>query len=265
LSHRSHPRWLGDGASHPGGRSEQQDRWKIFDLPKQGGLLAVVADGMGGHRDGALGAQAIIDATACFVREQAEILHKDPVKALTLLCQRCQDAIKAESDTAHSTVVMLWLYQDRAHWMHVGDSRLYHMRNGRRLVRTRDHSVAQMLMESGEINESEMAFHPDQNRLYRSLGGKEAPKPEIGCAQVMLDDLFVLCSDGVWQHIAEPEFWASACSQEFKGAAASLAGQATVRGGAQADNATLIMIRAVSNNGGCWSWLGRLFKGLENV
>ncbi len=67
--------WLWGGASHPGGRSEQQDRWGVFIPPDRRGLLAVVADGLGGHQDGALGAQAIVDVTGRFIQEQADRLH----------------------------------------------------------------------------------------------------------------------------------------------------------------------------------------------
>jgi serine/threonine protein phosphatase PrpC len=243
MHRRSEWYWCWGGASHPGGRDQQQDRWGVFGTPAREGLLAVVADGMGGHRDGALGAQAVLDAVAQFAREHAAMLLANPPEALLQLCQQCQAAITHSSQLAHSTVVVLWLHADQAHWMHVGDSRLYQLRAGRRLLRTRDHSAAHILLEMGEISEDEITQHPDQNRLYRSLGSEETPKPEIGGSQVQVGDVFVLCSDGAWGHLSETEFWQAATGTEpLSATVATLLEQAVQRSGPYADNATLVLI-----------------------
>ena len=245
--------WVWGAASHPGGRTEQQDRWEVLTWSDRRSLLAVIADGMGGHLEGALGAQAVVEATSQFAREQYPLFVEHPEDALVRLCQQCQSTLIAASAFAHSTVVTLWLHKDQAHWMHVGDSRLYHLREGKRLLRTRDHSVAQMLMELGEIGEAEIASHPDQNRLYRSLGGEELPKPELGSGQVRGGDLFVMCSDGFWEHVSETEAWEEALqARDLEAAAADLVTQAITRGGAQADNATLVLIRPAIFSVGNW-------------
>jgi serine/threonine protein phosphatase PrpC len=252
------PYWLWGGASHPGGRSEQQDCWGVFTLPDQQGLLAVVADGMGGHQDGALGAQAVVAVTGQFIQGQTAILHERPAEALSLLCKQSNAAITAASKLAHSTIVVLWLYGNQAYWMHVGDSRLYHLRAGSRLLRTRDHSIARLLLDMGEISEVELATHPDQNRLYRGLGSEESPKPELGSGQSGPDDLFALCSDGVWEHISETELWEVAMhSRKLSIAAATLVELATTRGGPEADNATLVLIRPAKRRVMDWGWLRR--------
>ncbi len=254
--------WLWGGASHPGGRGEQQDCWGVFTLPDQQGLLAVVADGMGGHRDGALGAQTAVAVTGQFIQRQTAMLRECPAEALSLLCNRSHAAIVAASKLAHSTIVVLWLYGDQSHWMHVGDSRLYHLRAGNRLLRTRDHSVAQLLLDLGEISEAELATHPDQNRLYRGLGSEELPQPELGSGQMGPDDLFALCSDGVWEHISETELWEAAMhSRKLSIAAAALVELAATRGGPAADNATLVLIRPARRRVRGWCWLRRAIKG----
>jgi serine/threonine protein phosphatase PrpC len=249
-----HQRWSWGAASHLGGRSEQQDRWGVFSPSEGEGLLALVADGLGGHRDGALAAQVVIDAAKDFIGLHAEMLRVQPQKALAMLCEQAHTAVTTVSIQAHSTIVALWLCQDQAYWMHVGDSRFYHLRAGRRLLRTRDHSAAQMLMELGEISEAEIAGHPDQNRLYRSLGSGTSPKPEIGCGSVMANDLLVLCSDGVWAQVSEAELWA-AHTGRLKMFAKALVEKATARGGAQADNATLVLIRPLPEEAKSWIWL----------
>ncbi len=260
------PQWEPGTASQQGGRHEQQDRWGVFQLPNQRALLAVVADGMGGHLDGALGAQIVIDVARDFIQDLPIPLLDDPSAALDQLCQRMHDTINRQSETARSTVVMVWLDHDGAHWLNIGDSRLYHFRRGRRLMRTRDHSAVQLLMDMGEIDESQMATHPAQNRIYRCLGGEEHPRPDKGQFAVQPGDLLVLCSDGIWEHIAETEFWTAAAEHGPAAAARLLAEQAAQRGGAMADNATLVLLRAGTGlaTGDHMPWLRRLSAGLAS-
>lgn len=239
--------WKSGASSQQGGRHEQQDRWDIFQLPNQPTLLAVLADGMGGHIDGALGAQIVIDVARNFMQNPPASLLSDPSTALDQLCQSMHDTINRRSETARSTAVMVLLDHDRAHWLNIGDSRLYHFRHGQRLMRTRDHSAVQILMDLGEIDETQMATHPAQNRLYRCLGGEEEPKPDQGEFSAEPGDLLALCSDGVWEHITETELWTTAIDHGPAAAARLLAEQAAQRGGTQADNATLVLLRAEVN------------------
>ncbi len=261
------PKWDRGAASQQGGRHEQQDRWGVFQTPDQEGLLAIVADGMGGHLDGALGAQIVIDVARNFAQNSPDSLRTDPLAALDQLCRRMHEAINDQSETARSTVVMVWLDRDQAHWLNIGDSRLYHFRRGRRLMRTRDHSAVQLLMDLGEIDESEMASHPAQNRLYRCLGGTETPKPDTGRFSIQSGDLLALCSDGVWEYVTEPELWATTLASGPAAAARSLAEQAAQRGGTTADNATLILLR-VDNRTTASShshWLRRISASLASL
>ena len=256
-------KWDRGAASQQGGRHEQQDRWGVFQSPDQQGLLVIVADGMGGHLDGALGAQIVIDVARGFAQSAADALRADPADALDRLCWRMHEAINHQSETARSTAVMAWLDREQAHWLNIGDSRLYHFRRGRRLMRTRDHSAVQLLMDLGEIDESEMASHPAQNRLYRCLGGAEAPKPDTGHFAVQAGDLLALCSDGVWEYVTEPELWDAATAHGPAAAARVLARQAVERGGTTADNATLILLRMDPDGaaGDAPHWLQKISAG----
>ena len=101
--------WDRGAASQLGGRNEQQDRWGIFFPPDQDGLLALVADGMGGHRDGALGAQIVIDTARSYLQSSVASLRADPSTALDQLCQQMHEAINSRSESARSTVVMVWI------------------------------------------------------------------------------------------------------------------------------------------------------------
>ncbi len=256
--------WQWGGASQQGGRHEQQDRWAVFELPGQEGLLAILADGMGGHVGGALGAQIVINLAREFIQNPPPTLRAHPGSELEQLCRRMHQAINSQSETARSTIVMVWIERDRVNWLNIGDSRLYHFRDGQRLMRTRDHSAVQLLMDLGEINESEMATHPAQNRLYRSLGGDDAPKPDLGQFPVQPGDLLALCSDGVWEHVTESELWSATLDRDVTAAAQWLAEQAAQRGGETADNATLILLRAnLEGIGATPGWLRRWSAGLS--
>lgn len=258
--------WNQGAASELGARPEQQDRWGIFQSPDRRGLLAILADGMGGHLDGALGAQIVIDEARNFVQTPPASSSHDRLAALELLCQRMHEAINSRSETARSTVVMAWLEGDQAYWLNIGDSRLYHFRNGRRLMRTRDHSAVQLLMDLGEIDESEMANHPAQNRLYRCLGGEEHPKPDLGQFAIQAGDLLALCSDGVWEHLTEAEIWDAARANHPTVAARLLTAQAAQQGGAVADNATLILLRADTTTADRQThWLRRLVESFTSL
>lgn len=258
--------WNQGAASELGARPEQQDRWGIFQSPDRRGLLAILADGMGGHLDGALGAQIVIDEARNFVQTPPASPSHDRLAALERLCQRMHEAINSRSETARSTVVMAWLEGDQAYWLNIGDSRLYHFRNGRRLMRTRDHSAVQLLMDLGEIDESEMANHPAQNRLYRCLGGEEHPKPDLGQFAIQAGDLLALCSDGVWEHLTEAEIWDAARANHPTVAARLLTAQAAQQGGAVADNATLILLRADTTTADRQThWLRRLVESFTSL
>lgn len=264
-SNHPHP-WQWGGASQQGGRHEQQDRWAVFQPPGKNGLLAILADGMGGHVGGALGAQIVIDVARDFIQSPPTALRADPSAELDRLCRRMHETINRQSETARSTVVMVWIDRNQAHWLNIGDSRLYHFRDGQRLMRTRDHSAVQLLMDLGEINESEMATHPAQNRLYRSMGGDDAPKPDLGRFSLRTGDLLALCSDGVWEHVTESEIWSAALASGPDAAARLLTEQAARRGGAAADNATLVLLRADPNGASSSSgWMRRLSVGFASL
>ena len=101
---------------------------------------------------------------------------------------------------------MLLITGKIAQWGYIGDSRLYHFRDGKQLSRTIDHSVPQMLALSGQIKEREIRHHPDRSLLLRAMGTEwDMPAYEIAQRrlQTIKGDSFLLCSDGFWEWIEE--------------------------------------------------------------
>lgn len=225
-----------------GGRDEQQDRVAVF---RSGAAhLLVLADGMGGHQGGALAAQKVIDVAA----ERLQIDGaEEPTELLTSIVIGAHEGINALGEkmgiSPHSTCVLLHVTDAGATWTHVGDSRLYHFESGHLAGRSLDHSIVELKRLRGQISEQEMKVHPDQNRLYEALGGKDAPQPDFGSKPAAMGDGFLLVSDGVWENVADLQLEAVFAAADLNGALERLAAQAKANGGADCDNLSMAAFR----------------------
>jgi len=171
-----------------------------------------VADGLGAHGAGKLASTIAVRS----IQKKFESFECGPSYPDDYLAaiNEANEEIRANQNRAtafssmRTTVVLLHIHEDKAVWLHCGDSRLYHIRNDELLSVTYDHSVAQMLVSEGEISRSEIITHPDRNRLTRSLGGRAGEsKPRIvgKIQQIERGDRFLLCSDGYWENVLEAE------------------------------------------------------------
>ena len=234
-----------------GGRAEQQDRaagWCSAD-GRHG--LWVVADGMGGHAGGALAAQTVIEVAAHHWPPTADE-WVDPETLLEDLCLAAHDAINRRGAAAgwspHSTLVALYLQPEAAWWLHVGDSRLYRFREGVRLHRTRDHSVAQAWIDqgwgdSGESPDPDGRHPPSRSVLTTAVGGTVSPRMAHGHAVRDHRDSWVLCTDGLWETIRDEDLVAALSAPDLQQAAEALVQQAVERNGPKGDNVTVLLLR----------------------
>ena len=239
-------KWQAVSAERIGGRNEQQDSVGFFPSRDGAACLLVVADGMGGHRGGSLASQTLLEI-AERNWESCGGAPEDPKHFLEDLCQQAHSQINLrgrEQDLEpHSTVVALIVRDAEAFWVHVGDSRLYHFRDQDLLGRTKDHSMVQVLVEAGEVTEEEMATHPDQNKLLRSIGGEDPPKTTHGNAALRPEDRFLLCSDGFWETITADEMAGALVERRLDESLAHLADLAAERGGVKGDNIAVTAVR----------------------
>jgi len=253
--------WQFNMASDIGGRTEQQDCLDKLSLNGSDSHLVIVADGMGGHRNGALAARTVIETARQRLSQEKPA---DPRAFLKSLCMESHQAINElggnEERSPGSTCILLYVNGPEAYWAHVGDSRLYHFRNGKLLNKTRDHSVAQLMVEQGRLKEGDVAGNTLQNQLYMRLGGEKTPQPEFGASEIEADDIFMLCSDGFWAYIT-PEEAVSTLKNlpPDQDGAAHLVAVARERGGSSGDNISLALTRWTpeKSNGG-WGMLSRL-------
>jgi serine/threonine protein phosphatase PrpC len=106
------------------------------------------------------------------------------------------------------TCVLCLVQNGYAYWAHVGDSRLYHFRNGRALTRTLDHTVTEQMHLDGLLSEEEMKRHPEKARLLKAVGGPHAPGVSLGEETVLQrNDTLLLCTDGLWEALSADELY----------------------------------------------------------
>ena len=153
-------------------------------------------------------------------------------------------AVAALPRSPRTTWLALMAGKERAAWVHSGDSRLYHFTAGRLTLRTLDHSLVQVLVEKGRVRERDATDHPVRNVLMQSLGGPEYLPVEHGSTPVGRDNVFILCTDGVWSvlddtHLLNLSRCAPANRQR---AAGELIAKAVREGGGKADNASLWIV-----------------------
>jgi serine/threonine protein phosphatase PrpC len=196
--------------SRPGGRERNEDACGHWHSATH--LCCVVADGAGGHGGGDV-------ASRLAVRNIIEGCAAQPVASPFDVRQRLERANEAvvdhRADAAaqaqmHTTVVGLFvdLAARRALWGHCGDSRLYVFRAGKLVLRTRDHSVVQSLVDAGLLDESGMRTHPQRSELLSALGtqGEDLMIDSVRTPwPLKASDVFLLCTDGLWEYVDDEQ------------------------------------------------------------
>jgi serine/threonine protein phosphatase PrpC len=228
-----------------GARQEQQDSIALLSGSDPATALIVLADGAGGHRGGQLASrEAVLTVRKIF--ENSGNRLSDPPTAFETMCREAHQAINRLTDDPKSaprtTLVTLYIENLNAFWMNIGDSRLYRIRTGRVVERTKDHTMAQILLEQGEINEAEMSSHPDRVQLLRALGGNESSKPSQGSAELRTGDGFILCSDGFWENTSYEELGRFFSARPTQRSLDLLVQQAVAKNGPRSDNTSACVV-----------------------
>jgi len=186
-----------------GGRACNEDAVRVQTA--EDAVLAVVADGLGGHGNGDLASAEVVRVlcdswdgavdTESLV-EGVQAAHQ----AVTALQQNGRYAMK-------STVAVLAADRTCAAWAHVGDTRLYHFIDGSLVFQTRDHSASQIAVMLGDITVDQIRFHEDRSRVLRALGqdGELKIETALSALENGKQHAFLLCTDGFWEYVLEPE------------------------------------------------------------
>ncbi len=193
-----------------GDREDNQDRAAV--AAADGAALLVVMDGMGGHAYGARAAEVASKVILDLFRAETKPLF-DPLGFLHIAIGRAHAAVVAIGARLavdvrpRATCAVCLVQRQEAWWAHVGDSRVYHLRGGAVVSRTRDHSHVEQLLRDGSIREEEVQGHPMRNFVECCLGGESMlPEMAISRRQPLQDgDVLMACTDGVWSNLKDAE------------------------------------------------------------
>ena len=195
-------------------RSENQD-FGTYTTPAEereshpGGRLLIVADGMGGHRGGATASRIAGETVkAQYLGSETEDISIALREALTRANARIYSEAQANPDLRGmgTTTSALAVRENRAWFAHVGDSRIYLVREDAIEQLTEDHSLVASMVREGLLTSKEAENHPRRNVLQRSMGVSEEVEVDVkGPFEIREGDVFVLCSDGLHGLVKEPE------------------------------------------------------------
>ena len=226
--------------SRRGGREKNEDRMG-YCYTRESGLF-VLADGMGGHPQGEVAAQIAIQTVSAMFQRQAKPQLKDPQEFLSTALLAAHHQILRHSstrdllDTPRTTLVAAVVQDGYAHWVHCGDSRLYMVRGGELLTRTRDHSYL-------ELRNAAMPGLDRVNRnvLFTCLGSPTKPLFDMA-GPVLLEqgDRILLCSDGLWGALDDDAITRQLSRQAVANAVPDLVEDALRKAGDKSDNVTVV-------------------------
>jgi|GEM_PF-164101 len=198
-----------DKINNPGGRTSNQDYADFIVLERERVACWVVADGLGGHMGGETASKTAVEVILNSFKQNPECTA-EAVKRYMQTAQNELVRIQGQNprlSQMRTTLVMLVTDFEHMVWGHIGDSRLYQLEDGIIRFQTKDHSVPQSMVAAGDIKADQIRHHEDRNRLLRSMGQPESFRPEILEFRKKLydGDAFLLCTDGFWEYVEEPE------------------------------------------------------------
>jgi PPM family protein phosphatase len=221
--------------------------------------LFAVADGLGGHRGGAIASRTALKSV------KAEFYKWHGGEADRMVGQAMQKANQkvfcvAQSDPElfqkmQTTLTVVALDQDSLTIGHIGDCRLYRVRDGSIKILTRDHTMANDLLQMHIISAEQASKHPGRHQLTRSVGGELFMNADIVHEKVLSGDTYLLCSDGLWSELTEEEILTAMQQNDVSSACEKLVRVALSAGAP--DNITAVMFH-VETVGTCtappFSW-----------
>ena len=225
-------------ATHVGKVRKNNEDALIFIEPE----IFVVADGMGGQAAGEVASKMLIDTVKNFLPTIPEPLNEDILKKAILKSNAAILRVANENPNYRgmgTTATILHIYKDRAYYAHVGDSRIYRLKNKILEQITQDHSYVEDLVRRGELTAAEARLHPMKNILTQAVGAVENISVDTASFSVHADEIFLLCTDGLTNMIDDTEIAKILLTSENP--AETLVQAALDNGGA--DNISVIVVK----------------------
>lgn len=236
-------RWASCAATNVGTvRAVNEDA--VLDKPELG--LWAVADGMGGHEAGNVASQMIIEALGELdkpgvLNDFIDRIENRIIDVNERLLEYSE--IMLDGRVSGSTVVALVIYGYAGVCLWMGDSRLYQYRGNRLQQISHDHSQVSELLQAGAITVEEARHHPESNVITRAVGTNDVPYLDVDVFDVQLGDVFLLCSDGLYNALDEDSIAACLECAEPEQIVTQLIDSALAHGAA--DNVSVVAIKGI--------------------
>jgi serine/threonine protein phosphatase PrpC len=233
-------------------RSENQDSYAIQNVPSPeniNSVLAVVADGVGGGKAGSVASLTAVEALKeiCLnsTGDSREIIKKALQSANTRIFEKSNSEELCRGMATTCTALMI--KGESVTIGHVGDSRAYLIRDGKITLLTEDHTLPRKLFRSGLIGKNDIERHPQGNVLTNALGSREEVDPDTVFAELQDQDIFLLCSDGLYKYLNFTELLETVNEAGVEASPEKLVAIAKERGGD--DNITVVIVQAIEEEG----------------
>lgn len=215
--------------------------------------LIMLADGMGGHNAGEIASELAVTA----IRDALlDVLTPEMIESKLIKCEEAvREAVIYANEEIHeqanrrvecagmgTTVVLTLFHEDKVTYAHVGDSRIYRLRSGEFSQLTADHSLVQEMIDNGYLSQEEAMVSSSRNLITRALGIAPDVEVDVTTEQMDIDDVYLLCSDGLSDLLTEQDMSTILVSQrdQLGEAAQQLVDLANDRGGT--DNISVILV-----------------------
>ncbi len=225
-------------------RAVNEDAFFVSELSSQDALLAVVADGMGGHNAGEIASSEAINA----IKDVAQKNESDAKEMLIEAINAANSVVYKMSQDQQTlfgmgtTITACLISDTKVTAAQVGDSRLYLIRDNMILQITKDHSLVEMLIENGTITKEDAKHHPQKNVITRAIGTDSTVEADIYEFSIDVGDIILLCSDGLVNMVEDEKILSIIKkTRNFENTADKLVHEAENAGGN--DNITVILIK----------------------
>lgn len=227
-------------------REKNEDSWNIV-LDDHGNPVGfIVADGMGGYLAGEEASRIAVQEISSMVMECVEApdvatmqeIINDRVEAINR--QIMEYSSRNLGGLASGTTLSIGIVKDNNLYIaHIGDGRVYLIRDSKIRPITQDHTYVAELVKGGIITSNEALTHPDKNKITRALGFSENYLPDFYQEAIKENDIFVFCTDGLYEHLSDDEILDIILKGPIEEAAKELIKAVNQRGGN--DNVTVII------------------------
>lgn len=213
--------------------------------------LYLLADGMGGYKGGEIASNLAIQSAKSYIENNFKEIDKDRESIIQLVGSSMEYANmvvyekskeEPELEGMGTTLEICLIYNNKVYIGHVGDSRVYRIRNEFMRKLTQDHSYVQKLVKDGTITKEEAVHHPQKNMLMKALGCNAFVEPDVMVKGFLKDDILVMCSDGLTNMVEQEDIFKFA-KKSIEFAPKELVDLANSKGGY--DNITVVVIKNI--------------------